>query len=167
MTSTLRRWVATLVAVALALPDPSVWAAPKPKDKGPTEKELKEFATMVGTTKIKKDIDGFLDMCDTPFHRPGGYLAKEKDDLRQWITKALNNGRYREDVNEVKRVETFEAAKTRLSPADVGRVSQVLADEDFVVYVEMEQVGIRKYEFALLIKARSGKPRLVGMEVVR
>jgi hypothetical protein len=142
-------------------------SAPKPKENIPTEKELKEFATKVVAALINKDIDGFLDMCEPPFHRPGGYFAKDKEELRQWITKALGNGQLRQDVKEVKGVETFGAAKARFSPSEIRFVTQVLADSDFVVDVEMEQIGDRKHEKLLLIRVKSGKLRLVGWKVRR
>ena len=146
---------------------PAVSAAPRPKDKTPTEKELKAFAAKVAATLIKKDIDGFLSMCEVPFHQPGGYFSKDKKDLRRWITKALGNGRYRNEVREVKRVETFKKAKARFSASEVGWISRVLSDGDFVVDVEMELLGQRKEENSLLITVKSGKPRLVGWEVRR
>ena len=146
---------------------PAVSAAPKPKDKTPTEKELKAFAAKVAATLIKKDIDGFLSMCEVPFHQPGGYFSKDKEDLKRWITKALGNGRLREDVHDIKRVETFKAAKARFSASEAGWISQVLTDNDFVVCLDMEQVGERKHEKQLLIRVKGGKPQLVGFEVRR
>lgn len=145
---------------------PAGSAAPKAKDNAPTEKELKEFATKVVAALLKKDIDGFLDMCEVPFLQPGGYFSKDKDDLRRWITKALNNGPLNRDANEVKGIETFEAAKARFSASEIMAISQVLADKDFVVDVATE-FGGEKVQLSLLLKVKAGKPRVAGWEVIR
>lgn len=141
-------------------------AAPKPKDKMTTETELKEFATNVVAALLKKDIDGFLAMAEVPFHQPGAYFSENKSDLRQWITKALNNGPLNEKANEVKKVETFKSAKARFSASEVGSISRVLADSDFVVEVATA-FGGQKYLLALLVKLKDGKPRVAGWEVIR
>lgn len=68
---------------------------------------------------------------------------------------------FSEGVNEVKRVETFAAAKGRFTEAEAKSIKEVLADEDFVVHVRTE-FGGRTRQLSLLVKVKDGKPRLAG-----
>lgn len=136
-------------------------AAPKPIDNAPTEKEIKEFATKVVTALIEKDIDGFMRMTEVPFHQPGGYFWNEKEDLNRWIKKALDDEPFSKGVNEIKSIKTFEATKASLSEAENRSFNEALGEQDFVVCVNTE-FGGRKKQLPLLIKIKSGKPRLVG-----
>jgi hypothetical protein len=112
---------------------------------------------------INKDIDGFLDMCEVPFHQPGGYFSEDKDDLRRWISKALDDESLSASVNEVQRIETFGAARAWLTKSRINSIKEVLADGDFVVHVvNVGGAFQRKRQYPLLIKVKGGKPRLAG-----
>lgn len=136
-------------------------AAPKLAEKGPSESDLRAFAASVVAALIEKDIELFMRHAEVPFHHPGGYFSSEAEDLRRRTKKVLDEEPLLRGVNDVKRVETWKATAPRLSDADVRSMKKVLADDDLTVTVHTE-FGGQKRQMLLLIKLKSGKPRLVG-----
>jgi WD40 repeat protein len=132
--------------------------------------EAKDTATAFVKAVNAKDLKALLPLCDVPWFDANDddgdrIIAKRADLNKDWEKKLAKVNTGPKATIRVKEIWTYE--KARKTADDEKRrklLDQVLAKEDRVVHVEVEERG-RRFQVTVLVRLRGGKGKVVGIVV--
>jgi hypothetical protein len=113
-----------------------------------------------------KDIDGLMKAADVPFCREGGQNIANRDELKQFLHKALSARDVSKDVLTVKQVTTLprlEASEGRFTDAERKALEAALGKDHRVLKVEWDRVGEGKHKALILVRIQKGEAKVVGI----
>jgi len=163
-----------LVIAVFALGSEVGTAAPKPAET-PTEKRdkaVKEFVAKAMIALGRHDFDTFVGYCDVPYYiQPSTRVASGIRRTNEGFAKDLasrfdaldGKGKFDGSKHLVRSIQTLKEAKKRFTDQQALDAEAVMAEEDLVVHVVLDDPD-SKFHSRLLVKLVDGKPRLVGIQ---
>jgi hypothetical protein len=113
-----------------------------------------------------KDLDGMMNEADVPFCREGGNNIEKRDDLKEFLRKALEVRDPSKDTITIKLVTTLpelEKSEGKFTDAERKAMEAVLGKDHRVVKIEWNRPGERKHPSLILIRIQKDKAKVVGL----
>jgi hypothetical protein len=113
-----------------------------------------------------KKIDGLMKAVDVPFCREGGKNIDKRDDLKQFMQKAMDVRDSSKDTLAIKLVTTlpkFEQSEGKFTGNERKAVEEVLGKDHRVVEVGWNRFGGSKSRHLIFVRIRKGEAKVVGM----
>ena len=113
-----------------------------------------------------KDLEALMKGADVPFCREGGKNLAKREDLKQFLQKALDRRDPSKDSMRIARVTTLpklEEAEGKFTEAERKTVETVLGKDHRVVKVEWDRHGEGKHKVLFFIRLQEGEAKVVGI----
>ncbi len=153
--------VTTGLLTLLFVKGQSASCAPVPSVKDQKLKSVEELVGKLVEAFGKKDIDAIVEMSEVPWYNQSGWTTKTKDEVRKELKSGLDEKLKFEPKFKITWMKSYKTARPEFTENQTELIDTVLADDDFVVAIEIER-KVRNLKAGLLIKMKDGKPRFVG-----